>query len=127
MASPGSADPPDRADTTVFTYYVRLQKVKDHIDQHFAEEITVKRAAAIAGLEQKYFSAFFHAKTGICFKDWVTQIRVDRAMEMMQTRNHSITDVAAAVGFRDLRTLERAFKKRTGMSPRSFKRLVRPG
>lgn len=109
-----------------FAYYDRLQRVQQHIDQHLTDKISLKTAARIAGLEEKYFSAFFRAKTGICFKEWLTLLRIGRATEIMGTRNHSITYIALAVGFQDLRTFERAFKRCAGMTPRAFKRLVRP-
>lgn len=109
-----------------FEYYARLRKVKEHVESHISEDIPLREAARIAGIEEKYFSAFFHRKTGLCFKDWIAGVRVRRATEMMRARNYSITDVSMAVGFRDLRTFERAFKRRTGTTPQAFKSSVRP-
>ena len=117
---------PDDARPRVFAYYNRLQRVKEHLDTHLSDRISLKTAAEIAGLEEKYFSTFFHAKTGICFTEWVTRVRVRRAMEMIKARNHSITNVAIAVGFQDLRTFERAFKRHTALTPRAFRGAVRP-
>ena len=109
-----------------FAYYRRLQKLKEHVEQHISDEISLATAAEIAGLEEKYFSAFFHAKTGVCFKDWLTCARIDRASDLMRKRNYSITEIALAVGFQELRTFERAFKRCTGMTPQAFKKSVRP-
>ncbi|MDH3597240.1 MAG: AraC family transcriptional regulator [Rhodospirillales bacterium] len=117
---------PDGARPQVFAYYKRLQRVKEHLDTHLSDKISLKTAAEIAGLEEKYFSTFFHTKTGICFTEWVTRVRIHRAMEIMRARNHTITQVALAVGFEDLRTFERAFKRCTGLTPWAFKRSVRP-
>ena len=44
----------------------------------------------------------------------------------MRSQDHSITEIAYAVGFRDLRTFERAFKRHTGQTPLSFKKSVAP-
>lgn len=118
---------PDGAHPRVFAYYRRLRRVKEHLDAHLSEKISLKTAAKVAGLEEKYFSTFFHAKTGICFTEWVARVRIRRGMDMIAARNHSITEVALAVGFQDLRTFERAFKRYTGTTPRAFKRAVRPG
>jgi len=116
----------DERSLAAFRYYPRLHKVKEHVERHLSEDISLAAAAEVAGLEQKYFSAFFHAKTGVCFKGWITHLRVNRAIELMRSRNHPITDIAFAVGFHDLRTFERAFKKYTGVTPRAYKRSVRP-
>ena len=117
---------PQGTHPTAFTYYRRLKKVKEFVEQNLSEEISLGTAAKIAGLEEKYFSAFFHQKIGICFRDWITHTRVNRAKELLRARNDSITDIAFAVGFRELRTFERAFKRCTGKTPRVFKRSVRP-
>lgn len=109
-----------------FIYYQRLQRVREFVNQNYTEEISLKKAAEIAGLEKKYFSTYFREKTGVCFKDWIAEVRVSRAKSMMELQNYNITEIGFAVGFRDLRTFERAFKRCTGMTPRAFKNSVRP-
>ena len=100
--------------------------LKSYMDRNYSEEINLEKASRIVGLEKKYFSAYFRKRTGVCFKDWVAQFRVEKAMAMMQEHNFSITEIAFDVGFHDLRTFERSFKKRTGMTPRAYKISVRP-
>jgi len=48
-------------------------------------------------------------------------------MELMKASDFSISEVAEAVGFKDLRTFERAFKQYTLMTPIEFKKSVAPG
>ena len=110
----------------VFAYYPRLRKVKEHVDRHLGDDLSLAAAARIAGLEEKYFSSFFHEKTGMCFRDWIARTRVDQAAEMFSSQDYTITYTALAVGFRDLRTFERAFKRWRGMTPRAYKRSVQP-
>ena len=74
----------------------------------------------------KYFSSFFHAKTGVRYSEWIRALRVRHAMEMMRSANHSITRICYGVGFRNIRTFERAFKKHTSMTPREYKKVVSP-
>lgn len=118
---------PEKVDIPAFSYYEQLRKVKQYFDQHQDESLSLRKAASIAGLEEKYFSAFFHAKTGLCFKDWLACVRVARAIELMRAHDQTITFIAFAVGFQDLRTFERAFKRCTGVTPLAFKSSVRPG
>lgn len=116
----------EESQDSAFSYYPVLQRVKAYVEANLEDGITRQQAAQVAGLEAKYFSTFFRRKTGISFTAWVAQLRVDRAKNMMQERDHTITQVALAVGFRDLRTFQRAFKRHTGMTPRSFKSSVKP-
>jgi two-component system response regulator YesN len=114
------------AASQAFSYYPRLAKVKRYVDRNLLEAVDLSRAAEIAGLEKTYFSKFFHDKTGVCFHDWLSQVRVTRAADLMRSRDLSITEVAFAVGFRDLRTFERVVEKCTGMSPRVLKKTLQP-
>lgn len=109
-----------------FTYYRRLGKVRDYVERHLSDDLTLKTVAQVVGLNEKYFSVFFYERTGVYFREWVNSIRVRRAMELMKARNYAISDVAFEVGYKDLRTFERAFKRQTAMTPREYRRSVQP-
>ncbi len=109
-----------------FFYYKRLGKVAKFVRENFADPIALEDAADVAGLEPKYFSAYFRRKTGTCFRDWLTAFRVDKAKSLIQERDDSITQIAFCSGFRDLRTFERAFKAHAGMTPTEYKSSVQP-
>ena len=111
---------------SAFEYYHRLRNIKRFIEEHYTEDIPLKKAARVAGLEKKYFSTFFHRKVGVGFKHWLTQVRVARAIDLIRAEDYSISEVAYAAGFKDMRTFERAFKKCTSRTPRDFKNRVRP-
>ncbi len=109
-----------------FRYYARLKRVKDHVDQNYSEEMSLDKAARIAATEKTYFSTFFRKKVGITFTDWIRRIRVAKAIDIMKTRDQSICDIAFEVGFGDLRSFERAFKRYTNLTAREFKRSILP-
>ena len=99
-----------------FLYYARLRRVKEHIGLNYSEEMSLDKAARIAATEKTYFSTFFRKKVGITFTDWLRRIRVAKAIDIMKTRNQSICDIAFEVGFGDLRSFERAFKRSTNLT-----------
>ncbi len=109
-----------------FQYYSRLQRVKEHVDEYYSEAISLEKAAQIAATEKTYFSTFFRKKVGITFTDWLRRLRVAKAIEILKTRDESICDIAFEVGFGDLRSFERAFKRYTNMTAREFKKSVLP-
>jgi len=111
----------------VFDYYPRLNRLHQYVEQTYSEPIPLGKAASIAALESSYFSSYFRAKVGITFTEWLRQVRVEKAMELMKASDFSITRIAYEVGFGDLRTFERAFKKHTRMTPIEFKKSVAPG
>src|SRR5687767_11921299 len=92
-----------------FSYYKRLRRVKAYVHAHPTESLSLAKLAAVAGLEETYFSKFFRVKTGVRLHEWVNSVRVERAKELMRQGNLSITRVAHEAGFSTLRTFERAF------------------
>ena len=117
---------PQQINYDAFNYYTRLQRGRSYVSQHICDDLSLRKAARVAGLEHKYFSTFFHAKAGVPFKQWVSYLRVKRAKEMMEDANHSITHIAGASGFQDVRTFERTFKRVMSMTPMQYKKSVRP-
>jgi AraC-like DNA-binding protein len=109
-----------------FEYYAPLRRVREYVEEHYADRITLKVAAKVAGLENKYFSTYFRKKVGIPFRYWLAAIRVRAALRLIASEDHSLTMVGEKVGFEDMRTFERCFKKCTGMTPREVKRLLAP-
>ena len=110
-----------------FTYYPPLARVKRYVERHLSAQITLRMAAKIACLEEKYFSTYFHQKTGVCFSDWINYVRIGKAVKVLARRNTPISAVAENTGFGCLRTFERAFKKVTGMTPARFKKAIQTG
>jgi len=117
---------PNRTNGAAFDYYPRLKNLHEYVEQNYSEPISLEKAAEVTALEKSYFSSYFHAKVGITFTDWLRQVRVEKAMELMKAKDFSISEVAEEVGFADLGTFERAFKKHTLTTPREFKKSVAP-
>jgi two-component system response regulator YesN len=108
------------------SYYRRLVKVNEFVQKNYSSNIKISDVAKIANLEKKYFSAYFKKNTGICFRDWLSWVRIQKSISLMREHNYQITEVCYSVGFSDLRTFERAFKKITGYTPSSFKSKFKP-
>lgn len=117
---------PPQLNWEAFEYYGRLKKILAFVRKHGFQNISLVRCAKLAAMERSYFSVFFSEKVGITFRDWIRELRISEARKLMAQHNYPISDVAAMVGYRDLRSFERAFKKSTDLRPRDFKKLVSP-
>lgn len=109
-----------------FSYYDRLKRVREWVLSNLHDSVSLEGAAEIAAMERTAFSDFFHRKVGVTFSSWVQYLRIRNALEMLRTHNFSITEVAFAVGFNELSTFQKAFKRWTSLTPREFKKLARP-
>ena len=109
-----------------FEYHAGLQRVRSSVEKDCSQRMSLKDASHIAAMEATYFSSLFHARVGVCFRDWLSQTRVARAMDLLGSRDYSVSEVAWMVGYADLRPFERAFRRVVKLSPRDFRKLVRP-
>jgi len=115
-----------RINDEVFLYYERLRRLREHVLSCPTEPLSLSKAAAIAGLERTAFSKFFHRKVGIRFREWHQDLRVHRAIALLESTDASITQTAFEAGFRSLRSFERAFLANTGVTACAFKKAVAP-
>lgn len=99
-----------------------IQKAKRYIGDNFADNITLSDVARHVFLHSNYFSTLFRNSTGITFREYLRQVRIKRAKELMDNADGRIYEIAAAVGYNDSAHFVRAFKAVTGMSPNEYKR-----
>ena len=109
-------------DETPFDSSPRLTRVRRYVKDHISERIRLSDAAGAAGLERRYFSTYFHRRTGIKFREWLAILRVARAIELIRDRDLSLEQVRRACGFGDRRTFQRTFKRWVGITPSSFRK-----
>lgn len=110
--------------TKAFEYFPALRKIREHFESNYSEPISLRKAASIVGLEEKYFSKMFRNHVGVGFKEWTDFFRVQKAMDVMQQEDQSLTTVGFSVGFQSCTTFQRLFKKHARMRPRDFRRSV---
>ncbi len=109
-----------------FRYYARLQRVKRFVEEHYSEAISLQRAADVACMERTSFSRFFGSKVGISFTQWLTKVRIAKAVDLMKEKNTPLSEITYVVGFSNRRTFQRAFKKLTDLTPSQLKKTIRP-
>ncbi len=90
---------------------------KEYIDKHYNEEISLEDVSKAVNLSPQYFSRFFKQETGENFIDYLTQVRINKAIELLKDKNHSIKEVCFMIGYNDPNYFSRIFKKVTGYSP----------
>jgi AraC-like DNA-binding protein len=95
---------------------VRMARVRDYLDAHFAEDVTVETLATQAGLSRAHLTRAFTTTFGIAPHAYLNMVRVRHAQKAL-VRGEPLADVAAACGFADQSHLSRRFKGQVGLSP----------
>lgn len=99
-----------------------IEKVVNHMLQHYPEEIRQPDMAKLSSMSISHFSRFFKQSTGHSFSEYLNLIRVDQACQRLQHKQHSISQVAFDVGYRNLSQFNLAFKKQCGITPKEYRR-----
>ena len=102
----------------------RMQKALEYIQLHYQIELSVSELAETVQLSISRFSNLFKQTFGCLPLQYIIRYRVKRACTLFRHTSWNITQVAAAVGFRDPLYFSRVFKKETGMSPSQYRKSV---
>lgn len=95
----------------------RLNAVLCFIEEHYAEHITVGQLAAITCLSEDRFGHLFREGVGVPPLQYINDLRLRKAMNLLRSNACTVTAVADAVGFRDYNHFGRLFRKRYGCTP----------
>ena len=102
-----------------------ITEAKHYIQQHYQEALRLEDVSTAVGFNATYFSTLFKKETGQNFMDYLTELRISKAKELLCGEELSVQDVAEQVGYRDLKYFSRLFKKLTGASPSDYKKLYK--
>jgi len=101
----------------------RLNKVFDHLDEHYMDDITLEKAAGIAGFSKFHFSRLFKQCSGYNFYDYLCYRRIKSAENLLLKPEMSITEIALQSGFTSLSTFNRTFKRFKNCTPSEYRKL----
>ena len=100
----------------------QFQDVVRYIHENYGQDIPLEQGAVIANMTPAYFSHLFKKATGQTFVEYLHEVRIERAKELIRIGAHTMTQICFQVGFRHLSHFIRTFKKRTGMTPTDYKK-----
>ena len=100
---------------------IRLAKL--YIQEHFNEAISLEAVSSEVGFNPAYFSTVFKKSTGENFMDYVKEVRIEHAKEMLARTGMDIPSVAQAVGYSDIKYFTRLFRKLTSLTPTDYRKL----
>ncbi|MGF7031479.1 two-component system response regulator YesN [Paenibacillus mucilaginosus] len=99
----------------------QMKLVKDYIEGNYQENITLESIASMVYMNPYYFSSFFKKHTGQNFKQYLTEVRMNRAVKLLLHTELMIYEIAEAVGYNNARQFSDMFKKQFGKLPHEYK------
>ncbi len=87
---------------------------------NYGRELSIRDVASYLSISESYLAKLFKVELKITFLEYLTRVRMRRAMELMRDKNMPIYEVAERVGYRDYRHFSATFKKLAGVGPKEF-------
>ncbi len=111
-----------RDSQTSSQYTGMIRQAKEFIERHYMEpNLSLIDIASRVNLSPSHFSTIFSQETQQTFKDYLTEIRIRKAKELLRTTVLRATDISCQVGYNDPHYFSFTFKKNTGLSPTEFR------
>ena len=99
-----------------------MQEVATYIYNHYSERLILEDVAKKFNLSRSYLSKKFKSVTGFGFKEYIINVRIQHACELLLNTNKSITDIAFECGFNDSNYFGDAFRRTKGISPNKYRK-----
>jgi len=116
---------PDEKSTHSKTVQRRMERLKEsisHIEAHYAEKLSVKEIAHIAGLSPYHFCRVFKHAVGRTFTEYIHLYRIGKAEALLRDTDLPITRIAELTGFGTIQYLDELFKRYRGCTPAQYRK-----
>lgn len=102
-------------DSTIFL-------IKDYIAKHYADDaLSIKEISDHVFLSASYVCTYFKNQTGKTLNQYLTEYRMEKAMQLLSDARYQITDISSKVGYSNGNYFSKSFKKFVGLSPSKYR------
>lgn len=97
-------------------------QAREFIRVNLYRNVSVKEIADYVGVNDRYLYNLFIKHLNISPKDYISNMKIEKAKRLLKNTNYSITDVAVSCGFLDVLSFSRFFAKKVGVSPSIYRK-----
>lgn len=99
----------------------KFQEILAYIDEHYSEDLTLEVFAERLQMSVGHFSRTFKEEVGVKYVDYIAQVRLNKAKELLLTTNWKIDEIAEKVGYWGRSSFIRMFRKYEGVTPAQYR------
>lgn len=100
-----------------------IRDAKEYIRNNLSGNLTIQEVSEYVGYSSAHFSVRFKQECGITFSDYVMESRIEKAKDLLRNTRETIESVAAAVGYSDVKSFTKNFKKYTAVKPSQYRKI----
>jgi len=101
---------------------VNIEEIIKYINEHYTENPFLDEIAQKYNTTTKYLSKRIKQYLNVPFKEYITQLKINKAKELLSQTDITVSELYSKVGFQDRGAFTRAFKLKTGMTPSEYKK-----
>jgi len=98
-------------------------EIKNFIDKHYHENINLVNLADPYHISYPYLSKKFKEQEKCTLIDYLNIVRIEKSKKLLHNSNMTLTDIAQQVGYNNVQSYQRFFKKLEGITPNTFRQL----
>ncbi|HZG57943.1 AraC family transcriptional regulator [Paenibacillus sp.] len=99
-----------------------IDTIAKFVERHYSQPISLEEISRSGGMSVSSFTAKFRAAHGQSLIEYKQSIQIREACRLLETTDRKVLDIAHDTGFNDISFFNKMFRKRTGMSPREYRR-----
>lgn len=99
----------------------RISKVFQYVEQSFSEDVSLSKAARIVHLSESAFCKFFKRASGKTFSDYVNDVRIGHACQLLMETDLPVREIALSSGFASITYFNRVFLRKKKLRPAAFR------
>lgn len=111
----------DKRHTSSYT-----EQCKDYVSGHYREKIYLEDIADALGISSSYLSRLFKKETGISLQDFINDVRVEKAANLLRYSEETLPGIAEYVNFPSQSYFGKIFKQKMKMTPKQYRELYKP-
>lgn len=100
-----------------------MKEILNYIHVHYTERLTLSEIAEQFHFNSSYLSAYFSANYRVGVNDYINELRIKKAKELLESSKYSISDISGKVGYSEHSYFCKVFKRDTGTSPSQYRRM----
>lgn len=99
-----------------------VSQVENYINSHYLEDLSLMIIAQMFYVSPIYLSQIFKKQTGTLFIDYVTQVKINAAKNLLMTTDLKVYEIAERLHYKDHKYFSKLFEKKTGKKPSEFRK-----
>lgn len=104
-----------------------IMKAKQFIEERKAENISMRDVAKVVNVSTFYFCKLFKKATGLTFTEYLSQVRISKAKNLLLNPNLRISEIAYEIGYQSLTHFNCTFHRIVGQSPTAYRKTIAEG